>query len=185
MKKRLLPLLAAAMLCLSAFTFTACSENENAMADAAVDAVMSEVTEAVVGQPFIEDLTNTFLKDMDLLGYGLDMTEYVKSLVKSFDYSVNNVSIEGGAVTVDVTFTCLSLSDIEAEMTDTTEDVLMAAANLSASEMNAALGEAFTDAIAVCEPKQTNHTIRYDILNGTWDIDGGVLESALMNALTA
>lgn len=185
MKKRLLQILAVSALCLSLGAFTACSEDENAVADAAVDAVMTEVTAAVAGQPFVEDLTNTFLKDMDLLGYGLDMTEYVKALVKEFDYSVNDIRIENGAVEIDVTFTCLSLSDIEAEMADTTEDVLLAAANLSASEMDAALGEAFNDALAVCEPKQTSHTIRYDILNGTWDIDGGVLESALMNAMTA
>ena len=185
MKKRLLPLLTAALLCLSLGTFTACSEDQNALADAAVDAVMAEVTESVVGQAFIGEVANTFLADMDLLGYGLDMTECVTALVKSFDYSVNDIVIDGTTVTIDATFTCISLADVEAEMTDTTEDILLAAANMSAADMNAALDEAFTDALAVCEPKQTNHTIRYDILNDTWDIDGGILDTALMNALTA
>lgn len=121
--------------------------------------------------------------DAGLDEYGIDMEEFCRTWLEGFDYSVDNVTVDGDNATATVTITCKSLMegmtifmDKVTALTDDTE-----AMSQSMDELNLQMGTMLMEALGEA-PLETNTVDLPYVLNGnTWEPGAG-FDAALSEA---
>lgn len=113
--------------------------------------------------------------DAGLDEYGIDMEEFCRTWLTGFDYSVDNVTVDGEKATVTVTITCKSLMEgvniFMDKVTALTEDP--EAMSQSMDELNQQMGTMLMEAIGEA-PAETNTVDLPYVLNGnTWEPGAG------------
>lgn len=95
---------------------------------------------------------------------GLDATDYVKSLLDGFDYTIGKITVDGETASVDLSVTAKSLSDIQSQfMTEYTNQLnaIDGTSIADDSTLYQMAGDALMSAIDAAEPKTVDCTIEY------------------------
>lgn len=156
-------ILAAAVLCM-----TGCGQNsEQLIRDSlsqqlesyknADDAAMSQL--ATVAE-------NEGLDEM-----GIDSQEFAAAVLDGFDYSIDNVTVDGNSATASVTIISKSYSDFETRMMDIVTGITSdpSFADMTEEEATQKLGEQVMQAFADTEIITEQADIEYKLENNVWE----------------
>lgn len=157
--------------------------------ESAEDVIRKGVTEELEGiknldQAALDEImAGAGAADAGLDEYGIDMEEFCRTWLEGFDYSVDNVTVDGDNATATVTITCKSLMegmtifmDKVTALTDDTE-----AMSQSMDELNLQMGTMLMEALGEA-PLETNTVDLPYVLNGnTWEPGAG-FDAALSEA---
>ncbi|WP_417142375.1 hypothetical protein [Raoultibacter massiliensis] len=157
--------------------------------ESAEDVIRKGVTEELES---IKNLDQTALDEImagagaanaGLEEYGIDMEEFCRTWLDGFDYSVDNVTVDGENATATVTITCKSLAEginiFMDKVTALTEDP--EAMSKSMDELNQMMGTMLMEGIGEA-PVETNTVDLPYVLNGnTWEPGPG-FDTALSQA---
>ncbi len=115
--------------------------------------------------------------------YGIDVEEFCRTWLDGFDYSVDEVKVDGESATAKVTISCKSLMEginiFMEKVTALAEDP--AAAELSSEELNKKMGTMLVESVGEA-PIETNTVDLPYVLNGnTWEPGAG-FDTALSEA---
>lgn len=175
--------LAAALAATMLMGLTACG------GESAEDVIRKGVTEELesiknLDQAALDEImAGTGTASAGLEEYGVDMEEFCRTWLDGFDYSVDDVTVDGDKATVKVTITCKSLMEgvniFMEKVTALTEDP--DAMSQSMDELNKQMGPMLMEAIGEA-PAETNTVDLPYVLNGnTWEPGTG-FDAALSEA---
>ena len=122
----------------------------------------------------IKNLTNKDLFDGftqgagDLSTYGIDNEEFLRAWLSDFDYSVDNVSVNGNNATVTVTVTCKLMADFMDAAMEEAEDLSERAGDMTQKELNQEVGKLLMKAITNMSAKTTKITLSYVKDGNVW-----------------
>lgn len=174
--------LAAALSCVMLVGLTACGESSE-------DTIRKGVTEELES---IKNLDQSAIDEImagagstgtELEQYGIDMEEFCRTWLSGFDYTVDDVKVDGDNATATVTITCKSLMD---GITIWTEKATEAAQDpdimsLPSDELNKKLGSMLTESMGEAELQTNTVTLPYALNGNTWEPGAG-FDSALSQA---
>ena len=107
--------------------------------------------------------------------YGIDGTEFARSLLDGFDYSIGDITVDGDTATAQVSITCKSAMDLYDElenmMTELSEDPDILSLLSDEEAFNARLGELLMEAMDSLEPSTKDLELAYTNADGTWTMD--------------
>jgi len=138
------------------FALTSCGNSDD-------KAIRDEITKQLDGIKSLDDTAvNNLLGDsinsLGLSSLGIDNGDFTKAWLTGFDYSVDNITINGNSATVSLTLTCKSINDIvatyQSELTDFANSG--GAANMTADEAAQKSGQMFMDAVNSTPAKTTS-----------------------------
>ncbi len=118
----------------------------------------------------VEAMEQGLMSSADLTEYGIDTQEFVKSYLEGFNYTIDNITVDGDSGEATITITCKSLSDFQTKMQEGAAALVEDMTNGNIPEdTNAAVGEVAMEALQQTELAQTEPiTIDYNLVNGTW-----------------
>ncbi len=142
----------------------------------------------------IKNLDDTFVTEFSesinmsqLSMYGIDGVEFMKAYLNGFDYTIDNITVNGDTAEAQITLTCKSYTGyqkaLEEAVTKITEnpDEL---AGMSNEDINKKIGEIVTGSLDNVELKPTEPiTITYTKVNDVWEpasSTSGDISAALM-----
>ena len=182
MKKRLLiPIMALAVFCLAVFTACGGPSVEDLIRDdltTQFDAVKEGDAE------LIEALEASAGEDMETLG--IDSAEFAGAFLDGFDYSIDDIVVDGDTATATVTVSCKSMTEVMTDFQDQFYDMLN---NLDPSSVESEddlylmAGDLLMDAMSAAEVHETECEFVYNNDGeGNWSADASA-STELMNAL--
>lgn len=122
----------------------------------------------------IEELMGS-VDTSQLESYGIDGTEFARSLLDGFDYSIGDITVDGDTATAQVSITCKSAMDLYDElenmMTELSEDPDILSLLSDEGAFNARLGELLMEAMDSLEPSTKDLELTYTNADGTWTMD--------------
>ena len=142
----------------------------------------------------IKNLDDSFMNEFaesinmsQLSMYGIDGVAFMKSYLDGFDYTIDNIQVDGDTATAQITLTCKSytgyqqaLTEAVTKITENPEEL----AGLSNEDINKKIGEIVTGSLDGIELKATEPiTITYTKVNDTWEpasSTSGDISAALM-----
>lgn len=139
-------------------------------------------------QAAIDELTADIEAVNEFETYGIDGTQYVKSMLAGFDYEVKDVTVAedktSAVATVDVT--CKSFTDAAERAAELSEEFAASdeLAGMSMDEVNKKIGSIMMQAMDETEAKTTECAFDYRLADDTWIIDGNA-EQEIYNAFFA
>lgn len=112
----------------------------------------------------------TSLENDGLEELGIDDAEFASAVVDGFDYSIDNIAVEGDSAVVTMTFAGKSYSDLLAEITATTETLTNdpSFTELSQEDRLAAAGKMVMDAFAGLDVKDETVDLDYELVDDKW-----------------
>ncbi|WP_295995811.1 hypothetical protein [uncultured Adlercreutzia sp.] len=142
----------------------------------------------------IKNLDDTFVTEFSesinmsqLSMYGIDGVEFMKAYLNGFDYTIDDITVNGDTAEAQITLTCKSYTGyqkaLEEAVTKITEnpDEL---AGMSNEDINKKIGEIVTGSLDNVELKPTEPiTITYTKVNDVWEpasSTSGDISAALM-----
>lgn len=123
----------------------------------------------------------------DFEDYGIDAREFVKAYLAGFDYAVDEVTVDGDAAQVTVTFTCKSFTDLQTVLEASVAELVAdpSVASMSADELNVKVGELFMEAVNQIQVRTTDpFVLEYQKTDNVWGPTDGMqdtITSALFN----
>lgn len=143
------------------------------------DAIRSSLSQKLDG---IKGLDDGFLSelqddlDVDRFSeYGIDGTEFMRSYFDGFDYSIDDIVVDGDTATATVTLQCRSFSQYRDRLTEAAENLVgdrEKLASMSNDEVNAAYGALITETLEGVENAPTaafTITYKLDEDTSTWE----------------
>lgn len=107
--------------------------------------------------------------------YGIDMEEFCRTWLDGFDYSVDEVKVDGENATATVTISCKSLMEginiFMEKVTALTEDP--DALSLSTDELNKKMGAMLVEAVGEAPIETNTVDLPYVLNNNTWEPGSG------------
>lgn len=101
---------------------------------------------------------------------GIDATEFVTTYFDGFDYTIDDVTVNGDTADITLTLTCRTASALETAMMEVVENIDYDEL-VSTGDMTM-IGTAIIDAIRAVEPTQSGPvTIQAQKVDGTWNLD--------------
>lgn len=183
MKKMIAAFAATALLAFSAVAFVGCGGESDE------DVIRGALTEELDAIKALDDATiSEMTADMDastFAAYGIDASEFMKTYLDGFDYSIDGVTVDGDTAEAVVTLTCKSFSAYEAALEANTQTAVETQdiASMTSDEINALVGQIMMDSLADVEPIACDPiTIEYTNEGGTWT-PTTASEQAITNAL--
>lgn len=181
-KKIALVGLSATLLSFGALTITGCGKSDEEVVREGVARELDQIKN--MDPEFIESIAADSLGNQ-FEAYGIDTTEFMRTYFAGFDYTIDNVTVDGDTAVATVTLTCKSFTEIYTAITDkatelsTNSDI----GNMSEDEVNQLIGTTIMDAVGSVTATQTAPVDLTFQLNGnTWEPTASCL-SALENAL--
>lgn len=167
--KKILALIAAGVLAAGVLCMTGCAgqDSEKLIRDSltqqldsyknADDAAMSEL--ATVAE-------NEGLDEM-----GIDSQEFAAAVLDGFDYSIDNVTVDGDSATASVTIISKSYSDFETKMMDMVENITSdeSIKDMTEEEATQMLGEKVMEIFDQTEVITEQADIEYKLENNVWE----------------
>lgn len=181
MKKRFIIMLAA-LFALCPLVLTGCGPSAEELIR---DDLTSQFEEIKAGdEDLLEGIESSAGEDFEDLG--IDPKEFASSYLEGFDYTVNDVTVDGDTATANVSITVKSMGDIVNEFQLKFTEYL-STADLSTisgeDELYQQAGQLLMDATASAEPKTVECDFTYTKdENGVWSADESA-ETELVNAL--
>lgn len=165
-------------------TFLAgCAENSE---EAVRNAVTSELDEVKnFDQEAIEEIASGSTEFAALSAYGITATDAYEAIFSDFDYTIEDVKIDGDKATVGIKFTTKDLAKFQSALVTAAQqaDADGALEGLSQTEMNEAIGQIVLNTIKELPVTETQ-VIDFDVVkkDGKWQMaadSGEVLQEAL------
>lgn len=181
MKKRFIIMLTA-LLALCPLVLTGCGPSAEELIR---DDLTSQFEEIKAGdEDLLEGIESSAGEDFEDLG--IDPKEFASSYLEGFDYTVNDVTVDGDTATANVSITVKSMGDIVNEFQLKFTEYL-STADLSTisgeDELYQQAGQLLMDATASAEPKTVECDFTYTKdEDGVWSADESA-ETELVNAL--
>ena len=181
-KKLLAVVLAATMMCFGALVLSSCGKSDE---EVVREGVARELDMVKNKDPeFMESITDAALaSEMD--AYGIDANEFMVSYLEGFDYTINDVTVDGDTAVANVTITCKTLSDIYEQVMTSAEDAANSTdvSSMGDDESNQLVGQIMMDSVAQVQATTQEPVDLTFTLNGnTWEPTAAA-ESALPTAL--
>lgn len=181
-KKLLAIVLAATMMCFGALVLSSCGKSDE---EVVREGVARELDMVKNKDPeFMESITDAALaSEMD--AYGIDANEFMTSYLEGFDYTIDDVTVDGSNATATVTITCKTLSDIYEQVLGSAEEAANSTdtSSLSEDEANQMVGQIMMDSVAQVQATiQAPVELTFTLNGNTWEPTAAA-ESALQTAL--
>lgn len=112
----------------------------------------------------------TSLENEGLAELGIDETEFVAAVVDGFDYSIDNIAVDGDTAVVTVTFAGKSYTDLLSDISTTTETLANDPAflELSQEERLAQAGKMVMDSFDALEVRNETVDLNYELVDDNW-----------------
>ncbi len=165
--------------------FTACAKSD-------VEIIRDSIAEKLDGIKSLDsDFVEEFSADMDidtLASYGVDGIEFMKAYFNGFDYSIDNIEIDGDDAIAVVTIKCKSFSEYQDTLSDAVTNLYSNDEiwSMTEDELSAYLGALIMDCIdSVKVTSAKPFTIDYTKDNNVWvsseDSMNSIIEVLLSN----
>jgi len=120
----------------------------------------------------------------DLEQYGITDEEFIRAWLSGFDYSVDDVTVNGNNATVDVTITCKSMSGIMVTFQNGITDFASGdeAATMTQDELDTQTGTILLDSANDTATQTTSISLPYVKNGNTWE-PGAAFNTELSKAL--
>ena len=141
-------------------------------------------------QEQIDELVADLAGTDEFTTYGIDVDEYIKTMLDGFAYSVDSVEVgeDGKTAVGNVTITCKSTVSATAKAEALAEEWVVAnaasLATMTEDELNLEIGKLLMRAVAESEPVTSSCSLDYELIDGTWT-PADTAESQLMKAFYA
>lgn len=183
MKKKLVALASAAILVCGMAVLAGCGKSDE---EIITDLLTSEF-EAMktLDEEYVAGLAESAGAN-DLADFGIDATEFVKSYLDGFDYTLDSVAVEGETAKATCTVTVKSITEFYDKFTSKVNSMdyneLM---NMSEDELNKKMGSILMEILDGLTPVKSDPIVLNMQKDGnTWAYADGV-EDAISNALMA
>ena len=183
LKKRVSLVLACVMVAALCVGMTGCSgESDEDVIREGVTAEFESIKN--LEQEVLDDLVTSVEASGDMSMLGVDNEEFCRGLLEGFDYSVDEVVVDGDTATVKATMTCKNVSAI---LTSWTEDVTVFAADpavleMTEDELYTEMGTMLMTTIGEAELISTQVELPYEKIDNTWQ-GTAEAETAITNAM--
>lgn len=180
--------LATATSCLLALALavglSGCGNNDEELIRTSVTEVM-EVFKNPTPENLQEYIDDTDVDTSELEQYGIDLNEFLVHCFKHFDYTINDVKIDGDTATVDVTVTN---ADVQKAMEEATNAVmgnlnnysdLLTAEDGEQQFMKIFFDEVYQQLDASEELVTNDTTLKLNKTDGEWDVDKEALDDVV------
>lgn len=117
----------------------------------------------------------TAMENEGLDEMGIDSQEFAAAVLNGFDYTIDDVQVNGDTANATVTIVSKSSSDFTQRITEVAQTLVddPAIAELTSEEKMSKLGEAVMQAFDETEVVTETATIEYKLNNNTWEpVDG-------------
>lgn len=117
---------------------------------------------------------------------GISPEEFMKDYLQGFDYTIDNIQVNGDSAVATVTITCKSYSDFEKKMSEAASELFLNAgdlSNLTTEQLYQLIGDSLMETLQSVELAQTGPVeIDYTLEGNTWVPDSNT-ETAIASAL--
>lgn len=181
-RKGVVALFALLVACCCMF-LAGCAENSE---DAVRKAVTNELDEVKnVDNETIEEIASGSTEFAALGAYGITATDAYEAIFSDFDYTIEDVKVDGDKATVGIKFTTKDLNKFQSALVTAAQqaDADGSLEGLTQTEMNAKIGELVLNTIRDLPTTETK-VIEFDVVKqgGNWQMSadsGDVLQEAL------
>ncbi|MBE6470165.1 MAG: hypothetical protein E7000_00435 [Coriobacteriaceae bacterium] len=140
-----------------------------------LDAFKSPTKESL--EPYIGEIDSDQMETLE--SYGIDIYEFIEHAFRGFDYTINDVTVDGDTATADVTISNIDVAKVASSVMDTVssdKDIAAKVQKLAEggdqSEVMKYVFSLMYDAMdAATETVSTDTTIKLTKTNNQWDID--------------
>jgi hypothetical protein len=167
----------------SCMLLAGCAENSEEAVRNAVTNELDEIKNFDAEE--IEELANESTEFAALSAYGITATDAYEAIFSDFDYSIEDVKVDGDKATVGIKFTTKDLNKFQSALVSAAQqaDADGSLEGLTQSEMNAKIGELVLNTIKDLPTTETK-VIDFDVVKqgGSWQMandSGEVLQEAL------
>lgn len=182
MRRAFLPLVTLLVGCLCALS--ACGPSVENMIREDLAAQFDAVKAG--GDDFVAAATESAGESFTTLG--VDPAAFVDAYLDGFDYTINEVTVDGSMATADVTVTCKSMNDVMTSFQTSFAAALNEidpASPPAEDELYRTAGQLLLEAAQSAEPKETTCSLSYtEDSEGVWTADGD-FQTQLLSALMA
>lgn len=165
-------LVAALALCLGLAVLPGCGSQEDS-AEIIRNSLSSELDS-------IKKLDETFVNEFSesinmsqLSMYGIDGVEFMKSYLEGFDYTIDDITVNGDTAEATITLTCKSYTGYKDALNAAVDDIIANSdelAGVSNDDINKRVGEIVISSLNNVALKPTQPiTITYTKVNDTWE----------------
>lgn len=108
-----------------------------------------------------------------LEAYGVDGAEFAAALIDGFDYTIDEIDVEGDTATATLTITCKSATTLYGDLERLTTELLSdpAVYTMTEDELYAKIGELVLEAVNETEPRPITVEVVYTKADGEWAMD--------------
>jgi len=150
--------------------FFACSSNSDEQVIR--DGITSELESIKqLDDDAMDQILGSAASSADFAQFGITDEEFVRSWLTGFDYSVDDVTVNGNNATVDVTITCKPMSGIMVTFQNDITDFASSdeAATMTQDELNNQTGTILLDSVDDTSTATTSVSLPYVKNGNTWE----------------
>ncbi|MCI9130244.1 MAG: hypothetical protein HFJ65_08080 [Eggerthellaceae bacterium] len=166
-KKLAVLLVSCAALVMATFALTSCGPNNEELIEQAVTTKYDAYKNA--DDASLSNIA-TLLENQGVAQLGIDDQEFVSALIDGFDYSIDEIQVNGDQALVTMTFAGKSYTDLLEQITDMTE----ALANdpefmaMPQDEKYTVVGQRVMEAFNNLEVKNETVDLNYELVDNKW-----------------
>lgn len=169
MKKMIAAFAATALLAFSAVAFVGCGGESD---EDLIRGALTEELETIktLDDATIAQMTGT-MNTSTFATYGIDPSEFMKTYLEGFDYSIDSVTVDGDTAKATVTLTCKSFSAYESTLEANTKKAIETqdVASMNQTQINELVGKIMMDSLKEVQPVACDPiTIEYTNADGAW-----------------
>ena len=173
---------------MGAAALSGCAGNENNNEDIIRDSLSSELDSIKnIDDSFVNDFSES-INMSQLSMYGIDGVEFMKAYLDGFDYTIDNITVDGDQATAQITLTCKSYTGYTQALQAAVDEIKANPDSISAmqsdSEINDVIGDIVIDSLNNVDLATTEPiTITYTRVDDTWEpasSTSGDIAAALM-----
>jgi len=169
MKKMIAAFAATALLAFSAVAFVGCGGESD---EDLIRGALTEELETIktLDDATIAEMTST-MNASTFATYGIDPSEFMKTYLEGFDYSIDEVIVDGDTAKATVTLTCKSFSAYESILEANTNKAIETQdiSSMNEAQINELVGNIMMDSLKEVQPVACKpFTIEYTNADGEW-----------------
>lgn len=133
----------------------------------------------------LDEILGGFTESADLSEYGIDNAEFCKSWLSGFDYTVDDVVVDGDNATVTVSVTIKSLEEALTNWQSKMEELAGSEeyASMTTEDLYAAIGTSLMESLDTASMSNETVELPYTLNGNTWEPGAG-FDAALAQAFT-
>lgn len=141
-------------------------DNENAIRNTIVQEFDSykNMDQAAISK-VLKPTENSGLEKLGITG-----EQYASNVLEGFDYSINDINIDGKTATADVTIVSKSMSDFETKFNALVDNIepLSSSSSVNKEDITTTIGECAIEAFKETQLISENVTLQFELRGNTW-----------------